>query len=348
MARFGEDSQAPTRLATPERNAYFFGKLLGVSDFDLEQDYFNSKRWLMNRLLAGSGVVCGLGVAPAAGGTRLVIDPGVAIDGWGREIIVPEQSLPFDPRVLRDAEGNTNGRIEGGGAVVISLCYHECGAEPAPVLAPGCDPEGDCAPSVTREKYRVVVTEGVAVPNGLDCRFTSLFTPAEDSGQLPNPLPALAEHITSACTQPSGGGCILLAQVSLPAEGTITPEMIDIRVRPAVLSHGILLELIFCLARRVQELAAGPVPTPTPAPSPAPAPVPTPAPAPSPTPTAVPTPTPTPTLAPTPRPTVEPVPTRTPVPSPRPTLRPIPTVLPTRTPTRPAGTRVPRPTRRPR
>ncbi len=294
MARFGEDSQAPTRLATPERNAYFFGKLLGVSDFDLEQDYFNSKRWLMNRLLAGSGVVCGLGVAPAVDGTRLVIEPGVAIDGWGREIIVPEQSLPFDPRVLRDAEGNTSGSIEGEGTVVISLCYHECGAEPAPVLAPGCDPEGDCASSVTREKYHVVVTEGVAVPSGLDCRFASLFTPGEDSGQLPDPLPALAEHITSACTEASGGGCILLAQVSLPAEGGITPEMIDVSVRPVVLSHGILLELIFCLARRVQELAAGPAPTPTPTPVPTPVPTPEPTPAPTPEPAPVPTPEPRP------------------------------------------------------
>src|SRR4051794_6626547 len=94
---FGSNQDAPTALAAPQRNQYFYGKLLDAPHLQLEQEYFNSKRWLTNVLLQGSGVVAGLAVAPAVSGTRLVIQPGVALDGWGREIIVPALSLPFDP-----------------------------------------------------------------------------------------------------------------------------------------------------------------------------------------------------------------------------------------------------------
>ena len=38
-----------------DRNRYFYGKLMTVRDFLREQEYFNSKRWLINRLLFRSG-----------------------------------------------------------------------------------------------------------------------------------------------------------------------------------------------------------------------------------------------------------------------------------------------------
>ncbi|RIK74672.1 hypothetical protein DCC62_14805, partial [candidate division KSB1 bacterium] len=45
-----------------ERNNYFYSKLMTVRDFFAEQRYFNEKRWLMNRMISGWGVVCGLDV----------------------------------------------------------------------------------------------------------------------------------------------------------------------------------------------------------------------------------------------------------------------------------------------
>ncbi len=44
-----------------ERNRYFYGKLLTVRDFEVEQRYHSGKRALLNRLVHGAGVVCGLG-----------------------------------------------------------------------------------------------------------------------------------------------------------------------------------------------------------------------------------------------------------------------------------------------
>ena len=42
-----------------ERNRYFYGKLLTVRDFEIEQHYNRSKTQLFNRLRFGAGVVCG-------------------------------------------------------------------------------------------------------------------------------------------------------------------------------------------------------------------------------------------------------------------------------------------------
>ena len=83
-----------------KRNHYYNGKLLSVPDFEAEQRYFNDKRRLSNRLLHGFGVVCGMQVV-AVSPDQLSVEPGVALDGYGREIVVAKP----DVRRLVDLEG---------------------------------------------------------------------------------------------------------------------------------------------------------------------------------------------------------------------------------------------------
>jgi hypothetical protein len=263
---FGGDPQAPTALAAPERNRYYYGKLLDVSHFQMEQQYLNGKRWLLNRLLDSPGVVAGLGVVPAADGNGLILQQGVAIDGWGREIVVPAASVTFDPRMLTDSNGKSTGTIAGAGSVTISLCYEDCGVDPAPVMIASCKPDGDCEPGTTREQYVLSVQSGKAVPRPTTCGFADIFKPAGGSTDIPDPHAALAARVTGPNADPFGAGCVLLAQVDLPASGALTAAMIDTTVRPVVVNTGTLLELIFCLAQRVQELSS-PTPTPTPTPT---------------------------------------------------------------------------------
>src|SRR5690242_20128799 len=99
---YNEDTGGLRGLTTPARNNYFYGKMLDVQHFTMEQRYFNQKRWLLNRLALGSGVVCGLQFIVVNG--RLALGPGVAIDPLGREIIVPAP-VPIDPRRLTDECG---------------------------------------------------------------------------------------------------------------------------------------------------------------------------------------------------------------------------------------------------
>ena len=70
-----------------ERNRYFYGKLLTVRDFELEQKYLNDKRRLLNLAIAGPGVVCGLTVSKSDDMT-LMLESGLALDCMGREIVV--------------------------------------------------------------------------------------------------------------------------------------------------------------------------------------------------------------------------------------------------------------------
>ena len=76
-------------LTLPKRNHFFYGKLLDEMHLRLEQNYFNGKRHLLNRLALGHGVLCGLEVVVEDG--TVWVTPGVAIDRHGREIIVPEK-----------------------------------------------------------------------------------------------------------------------------------------------------------------------------------------------------------------------------------------------------------------
>ena len=50
--------------------------------------YQNQKRWMLNRLVLGTGVVYGLDVDvdPQNSGMILVVQPGVALDGWDAKL----------------------------------------------------------------------------------------------------------------------------------------------------------------------------------------------------------------------------------------------------------------------
>ena len=141
-----EEARALARLVSFSRNKYFYGKMLTERELTLEQCYMNRKRWLINRLGLGSGVLCGLEVELSEDGTRLLVHPGVAIDPLGREIIVPEAYCLADLRQPTDCQGNPSGdQIRGAATLYLCLCYHECNAEPVPVLVSDCDTRQGCA-----------------------------------------------------------------------------------------------------------------------------------------------------------------------------------------------------------
>src|SRR5262245_17127605 len=60
-------------LTAPRRNFYYYGKLLDVPHFQMEQGYENLKRWRLNHLSLGEGVLCGLGITEVDG--QVCVDP---------------------------------------------------------------------------------------------------------------------------------------------------------------------------------------------------------------------------------------------------------------------------------
>lgn len=75
-----------------ERNCYYYGKLLTAKDFQSEQDYLNNKRRILNKILNGVGVLCGLHTYIADDNT-IIVESGVALDALGREIVVAEPNI---------------------------------------------------------------------------------------------------------------------------------------------------------------------------------------------------------------------------------------------------------------
>lgn len=132
-----------------ERNRYFYGKLLTVRDFEIEQRYARNKSHLLNRLTFGAGVVCGLGVT-ATDDTTLLIESGMALDYQGRMIVLEEPML----RKLQMLEGQED--LIGQSAGYLCMAYDETDIEP--VNAVGADTGESRQFNMTREGCRVYLT----------------------------------------------------------------------------------------------------------------------------------------------------------------------------------------------
>jgi hypothetical protein len=181
-----------------ERNRYFTGKLMGVADFQAEQEYFLDRSRAHNRL-HGFGTVCGLAVIPTDPPSgAVVVEPGVALDCCGREIIVT------DPLVVDVAE--LAAKSTHAGRVLVTVRYDEEEAGLVPVIVD--DGEETAEPGRLREVPRFeVVAEH---PRGV-------IIGDEHDGVAPCP-----ECVEAAVT---------LARIDLSTGGRLAPDQIDNSVR---------------------------------------------------------------------------------------------------------------------
>lgn len=268
-------------LCPPTRNRYFYGKLLDVFHFELEQRYFNNKRWMLNRLVSGYGVVCGLGVQLGPDNQSVVVLPGVAIDKCGREIIVCQKSDPVPlpappdastsnqpPTVSTGGTPATGTSVPGntapaGGPIIappppkqncdcgkyvhLNICYHECQTDPVPALGGDCDTHAVCSPGAIRERYCLNLADGK-----LSAARTTTRIPDVISGGVLN-YAALANYVTNACPPCGPDCCIPLANIRIPDPGnTYDQNSLDTTVRPVELSNDLLYELILALTGQPQ------------------------------------------------------------------------------------------------
>jgi hypothetical protein len=257
-------------LQSPLRNNYFVGKLLDVYHFELETNYFNAKRWLLNRLVFGYGVVCGLDVKCGAEKDTIIVTPGVAIDKWGREIIVPRETGPITipPELLPpDQPGYGEGDYQQGGGyqqggdygdqrygeqgkrekkedvwIKVMLCYHECETDPVPVMAGDCGGTDICAAGTIREQYRITFAEGRSKPINTSCAIPDLV-PRERID-----YPAIVRWVTDGCPELPRNPCITIANIRVSGGGHhCNEDNIDINIRPIVYSNDLLYNLILSL-----------------------------------------------------------------------------------------------------
>lgn len=132
----------PCGLTEPRRPSYYDGQLLLARDFDDEQGYHSYKRQLLNSTLHGTGTVCGLKVHahPAADCRNrfAVIEPGLALDCCGREIIVP-RAAAIPVAQLVEATPGLAGQLTGDRDLVIALKRCDRPGEMSPVILADCE-----------------------------------------------------------------------------------------------------------------------------------------------------------------------------------------------------------------
>ena len=132
-----------------ERNRYFYGKLLTVRDFEMEQRYTDRKVRLLSRLGLGTGVVCGLGVT-ASDDSTLLIESGLALDYQGRLLALDQSAV----RKLQMLDGYEE--LRGQETAYLCMCYEETDQEP--VNAVGASAGESRQYNMTREGVKLYLT----------------------------------------------------------------------------------------------------------------------------------------------------------------------------------------------
>lgn len=247
-----KEAKGAADLKTMERNSYFYGKLLDVFHLEMEQEYFNSKRRIINRLVIGPGVVCGLDVEVTDDGKQIVVLPGLAIDRCGREIIVPDQSqpvaLPEMPDYGEDVKRHEyRGRNQQKHELYceipyahVLLCYHECPSDPTPAMAGDCESVAICSSGSIREQYTIEIKRGFAAER-------KAYFPRFSGGRID--YDDLVEFVSrTSCRALPDDCCIPLANIHLKDTGDHWRAEPDITIRPIVYTNRLLFHLIQALS----------------------------------------------------------------------------------------------------
>lgn len=128
----------PAHLMSSKHVNYTQGQVLGVDDFQTEQNYWFDKHRRHNRYLHGWGVVWGLSVSMAK--KVITVEPGFALDCLGNELEL-EWTTPLPLATSR------------GEALFLVLQYKECPTDLVPI--PG---EPDRTEQVAMAPSRILET----------------------------------------------------------------------------------------------------------------------------------------------------------------------------------------------
>jgi hypothetical protein len=153
------------------RLRYSYGMRLGQVELSDEQSYLVGKDRFHNMHCHGSGVLCGLKVerfvwpqgAPASTPTTVLrVSRGAALDGCGREVLVPCDQC-IDVAAWFAVNGGKIDPAPAAGAlrIWVALRYRECPSDPAMVPRDSCGcGTGGCDYTRVRESFELCLFAG--------------------------------------------------------------------------------------------------------------------------------------------------------------------------------------------
>ncbi|MGW0229339.1 GerMN domain-containing protein [Actinopolymorpha singaporensis] len=281
-------------------NRYHFGMLLGVADLDTEQGYHRGKTWLHNAWLHGPGAVWGLGVEVTPANNEIVVLPGLALDGNGRELRVADrlcldlgrwyaERRPDDLEVTEQADGSVTFTAH------VRLCAQQCLDRPVPSVSEPCEGSdlgtaysrtveqalpslaagpAPADPVVPYPRLRQLVGQQPVTDPAVQDAVAAIATATDRPAEILRSLRRLAALDTVDLVPEDGvgslfpvtDGCLALAQIEvhLRPDGdrwvVVDDTAVDNSVRPAHVRTRTIQELL--LTTPAEAPGVGPVPEP--------------------------------------------------------------------------------------
>lgn len=142
---------------------YHFGMLLGVDDFETEQAYHRAKMRLHNAWLHRAGVVWGLDVGVDTTRLEVIVTPGLAIDGQGRELHLEADACLNVGAWFEKHEDDVTLNEDGSFDAHVMIRFKACLTRQVPALMEPCDGSGNgTAYSRVYETVELLMLPGLA------------------------------------------------------------------------------------------------------------------------------------------------------------------------------------------
>lgn len=128
-----------------ERNQFFHGKLMTARDMQAEQAYHAGRLNTQSHHVVGAGIVSGLAITDivdAGDGIEVTLEPGFALDGSGRPIVV-------------DGTSTVSLSIPAGDSFHLYLAFKETGKDRVPIPGAERTTEADCTYNRTLETFEL-------------------------------------------------------------------------------------------------------------------------------------------------------------------------------------------------
>jgi len=148
----GHDTGKRGSLSQFRKNRFFSGKLMTPRDMDAEQEYHAERLHTLARFVAGSGVLHGLevqSISDTDDGLEVTIEPGIALDGNGRPIVVDRVTTTSLPH-------------PSGNELSLYIQYDELALEPVPVPNTDDAIDDDSTANRTLESFELTYREGTS------------------------------------------------------------------------------------------------------------------------------------------------------------------------------------------
>jgi hypothetical protein len=159
-----------------EKNKYFYGKLMTVRDFEAEQEYFDGKRYLINRLLHGTGIVCGFEKVEVLIKENEplkinFVDGGMALTCCGHEIVVPsgtqKRILDEKGELVIYKKDERIPHLSKFPYLYLKYKFHDSGYVPVASNSSNC--EEKCCPSRVVDDFDILTSDNPP-SSGIGCK----------------------------------------------------------------------------------------------------------------------------------------------------------------------------------